>query len=243
MVDRVLIMNLRRRTDRWWFALGALGALQFPLSDDYSWDNLIVRFMAHDGKDYPDDHAVREAAIADGFPHFQNYRRAGRFITAWDWTWISAIRAIAESDKITLMSIDDYVPVPGWTFQRIKRIAAECYDESAEYGGFCGLQLRQNIRGKNKIEIKPHTSVLQKGFVPNDQALILSPEGASILLDFFKSTPPYGPPDRILKKFAWDLIDNENLSGRFWHVIDPVYKLGYHHWQSDLKDDWEKITG
>ena len=52
MIDKVFILNLERRADKWWFMLGALRALNFPFDGTCQpWGDTIVRFAACDGVD------------------------------------------------------------------------------------------------------------------------------------------------------------------------------------------------
>ena len=70
MINYVMITNLERDLDRFYFALGRLSAVGFDISSVH---NPIVRHIAHDGRDYPSEEEVREAAIADGFAEFELY--------------------------------------------------------------------------------------------------------------------------------------------------------------------------
>ena len=60
MLERIHILNLKRREDKWNYALGWLMSLNYPIG-------VLNRFIAHDGLDYDDIDTIVRAAESDGF--------------------------------------------------------------------------------------------------------------------------------------------------------------------------------
>ena len=101
-LDGVMIINLERREDRYWFAMGALRMLDFDV-----WDTeKVIRFIAHDGADYPNVESVQKAAINDGFEEFHGLQGHTEGQTAWYWSWRCALRRIIELNKTLLLVVD-----------------------------------------------------------------------------------------------------------------------------------------
>ena len=236
-IDNVLIMNLQRREDKWLYQLGTLRALDFPMFGDNSpWGDTIIRHIAHDGLDYPTTEAVYRAAVADGFPHFDNFRMKTRGIVAWLWTWASALRRVAEMDKTVMLLIDDFMPQFGWSWSRFQALIRECKGESENHGEFRAIQMRHNLWGQDRRpEYKPHTSMLAKGFHGcSDQSTILTSKGAQLLLDI-QATPPFGFPDGDFRKIAQMGVDDSKYYSGLWHTLDMVFAPNYYPWESDLQ--------
>ena len=108
-LDCAMLLNLQRREDRYWFAMGNLKTLEFP-------NDRIIRFITHDGKDYPDIPSINQATVEDGFPYMSEFVPHTRALAAWLWTWRCALRRIVEMDKTVLLLIDDHLPKHGWTY-------------------------------------------------------------------------------------------------------------------------------
>ena len=235
MIDHVLVMNLKRREDKWYFLLGALRAMNFPFSGGNTpWGDIIIRYLSHDGKDYPDAAAVHRAAVADGFSYFDNFHNRTPAVTAWWWTWASALRTIAEMDKTVLLLIDDFIPQFGWSWNRLRQLVEECRQlKGTGHGDFRGLQLRANIAGSLRTIDEPYTSLLAKGFLGNDNAIVLNRAGALLLLEDH-AEPPYWAPDRKLEDLARRGAKDDTYYKGLWHAIDPIFRAGYFPWESNI---------
>ena len=237
MIDNILIMNLERREDKWWFALGELHALDFPFYGDKTlWGDTIIRYIAHDGLDYPDAEAVHRAAVADGFPYFEKFRMEHPNPAAWHWTFASALRHIREMDTTTLLLIDDFFPIQGWTFRRLCKLIEEASGERESHGEFRGLQLcHSNKAQERRSPYLPHTSMLAKGFAGRaDFATVLTGAGADMMLKVH-SEPPFDFPDWNFQEVARRGIVDPYYSEGLWHTLDAVVHLGFFGWESDLR--------
>lgn len=226
-LDGVMIINLERRIDRYYFALGALNALEFNV---YPGDENVIRFIAHDGQAYPDLKSVQEDAIRDGFEEFgrglQGYSKEQ---TAWYWSWRSALRRIVEVDKTLLLLIDDYVLKPGWTYWRVYNLVSEC--EQSDHG-FRLLQLARSTVSEARYTHKPHTSILAKGLSgPIDNGTILNPAGAQLLLDI-AAEDSLGAPDVDFGKLARKLNNLSYYAG-IWYTLDDIVQHAQYDFQSD----------
>ena len=242
MLNQVMVMNIPKNEKRWYYMLGVLMAHGFPMGGDSSpWGNMIIRFPAHDGLDYPDREAVVEAAITDGFPYFNRFHRMKtRSTVAWCWTWASALRKIVEMNRTVLLLVDDRYPRFGWSYRRLSLLVRECARASHGHGTFRGIQLEACIRAHDiRPPYKPHTSMLHPGFAGcNDNAFILNAEGAKLLLEVH-SEPPYDFPLKDILTVAQRGVDDPKYYDGLWHTLEPLVMTKCPRWGSDLgrKDD------
>ena len=114
-----MLINLKRREDKWFFGLGWLHGLDYP-------GDRIIRFDAHDGLDYQDTESVVKAAVADGFEFFSNYNggdsNVDKHQLCWFWSYCFALRTIVEMDKIVMLLLDDMLPFKNWDWRRIHHL-------------------------------------------------------------------------------------------------------------------------
>ena len=235
MIERVVLLNLKHREDRFFFALGALFASGFPVTGrEYKYPdhkkNIIRRHIAHYWKDYESSQAVCEAAAADGFEeytdgfhrHFYNdidkdreadpvYELSRNNIASF-WSWRSALRSIVESGEITLFTLDDVLPRKiGW--HQINDLVSECVSHEEVYGKFRMLNFHivWNMP-KSLREPIPESHRIGRGTGgQGGLAVVLSREGAELLLDRGRRTPYYP----IISTFADVLV--EGIVDGIWH--------------------------
>ena len=226
-LDGVMIINLERRADRYYFAVGALSSLEFNI---YPGDENVIRFIAHDGADYPDIESVQEDAVRDGFEEFgRGFQGFSKEQTAWYWSWRAALRRVIEIDKTLLLLIDDYTLKPGWTYWRVYNLVSEC--EQSDHG-FRLLQLAQSSVSEARYVHKPYTSILAKGLSgPIDNGTILNPAGAQLLLDI-AAEDPLGSPDVDFGKLARKLNNPACYAGT-WYTLDDIVQHAQYDFQSD----------
>ena len=241
MINYVMLTNLERNIDRFYFALGRLSAVGVNISSVHT---PIVRHIAHDARDYPSEEEVREAAIADGFAEFEftdtgyNYS-LGRTHAAWFWTWRCALRHIIALDAVVLLLIDDWMPRPQWTWNRIVGLTGAA-SRFKEHGfrilQLLGSQYSDEITHSTIIEeahnctVIPeglgYSTVLRKGLAGvANQATILTKEGAALLLDM-SAIPPLNSPECDFGKIAARQADPEYFWG-LWHTSEDVVEDVY----------------
>ena len=216
-LDCVMLLNLERREDRYWSAVGSLGVLGF-------YDDIIIRFLNHDGSAYKDTKSVQAAAVADGFDEFGGEWRANcRADAAWYWSYRCALRRIIEMNKTVLLLIDDFVPFHRWTYERFRALVSECLGDDH---GFRIIQLMHTAGSIDTIDHTPHTSMLAKGLSGYvDYGVIINAEGAKLVLDTLKDHP-YASPEHAYS------IMTENQGGApffhgLWHTLDPILRGTY----------------
>ena len=223
-------MNLERRIDKLYFVLGALRVAGFPVktcNSLFSWDKFFVRSLSHDGDLYDSAKDVCNAAVADGFEWFADYRqdtdKERKYACAWAWTWASTMRKIAELDKTVMLLIDDVTPAFMWTYERYRRLAQECATDP----DFKVLQLRtQADRLPRRLPVTEYfTSLIGKGFAGGvDHGLILNKTGAELLLEV-QATPPIMHPSGDMTKITkWGLKDKKFFNG-FYHTLDHIVNV------------------
>ena len=232
MIDHIMLINLKRREDKWFFGLGWLRGLDYP-------EDCIVRFDAHDGLDYPDTQSVMKAAVADGFEFFSNYNRGESILQktqlCWFWSYCSALRAIVEMDKIVMLLLDDMLPFKNWDWRRVHHLVSECCKLSREKGqNFKGLQLLYGNMPDLKLPDVPlYSSMLREGLYGlNENGYVFSPQGARIFLEV------YGQqfPSEIIsagKEISARGAEDETYRNGWWTVLDEVAGSS-RKWESDL---------
>ena len=238
MIDHIMIMNLEKREDKWWFALGWLAHRGVPFSGlNALWGDTIIRFISHDGEHYGDTESVIDAAVADGFDFFPLFSSIEKYRdVAWCWTWCSALRKIVEMNKTVMLLIDDSLPL--WDWRRLCSLVVPCHEGESEHGAFRALQLNTELP-LNKIiptPPEPYSSVLAKGFRgKGDYGFILNASGAQMLLNK-KTTDPPGSviPCGDITEIARDGIENKEYYSGLWHTLENIV---FHTTQIDWKSD------
>ena len=101
-IEKVIVINLPRRKDRYWFMKSNLMTQGVP-------DDKIEFYPARDGKDYGSCEEIIEAAAADGFPSFLRDITDGdeRESFAYYWNWACILRDIIENDRLVMVVLDD----------------------------------------------------------------------------------------------------------------------------------------
>lgn len=233
MIDRIMIINLKRRIDKWYFMLGSLAVAQFDIhKKDY-----IVRYEAHDAQDYHDDFAVRDAAVIDGFECFARYDRKDQEILAGEmalnWTWCSLMRAIAEmpKDSVILYLIDDRCPSVKYPADRVEQLAARVVRDT-DHGDFLGLMLSLEMGIE---EYNPSPS-LKHGWIGCEHgAFLLSPIGAEALLNRYSAYPQgFAPLRTLVSDIAKQSQKDEVFCKGFWHVGESAF-YSYGFFKSDIR--------
>ena len=233
MIDRIIIPNLKRREDKWYFMLGALHHAGLNTNRE----DFIIRHIAHDGKDYRDDLQVRDAAIADGFDGFTRFdgrhNRLPVTNMAWFWTWNSVMRKIAEMPKgwQVLYLIDDVYPAQNYTWDRINKLAQEVLSMEG-HSKFRGVQLHQDMKAHEYRPPAPliNSSVLSYGWMSrSDVALLLTPECAEMLMNVFADFQR-GPKTthNVITAVANRGCKDDNFYKGFWHTTENVFTHGSH---------------
>ena len=236
MIDHVIIPNLKRREDRWYFALGALKALGFNIERE----NYIIRFNAHDAKGYRNAELLIQAAVDDGFAFFSRYmeERIPPMVLAWHWTWNNIMRTIAEMPKDTtvLFMIDDLHPLQAYSEKRLNGIAEEA--RRLTEGEFHAIQLCVSI---NPIKYRSpssylNSSVLLPGFIGHDDAaFILRPLCAKIFLNTFREMQPITRVIHdVVETIANRGINDDRFYKGFWHITENAFRSMGHFFGSDL---------
>ena len=228
-LDCAMLINLNRREDRYWFAMGGLSRLEFTAAQ-------IIQFTARDGLDYPDIESVHNAAVADGFPEFSEFTAPTRNYAAWYWTYRCALRHIIETDKTALLLIDDHLPKPGWTFKRLSYLVDWCeFIAEVDSEPFRILQLTHSFYGREQgFDQDPQTGILAKGLTGGiDTATILNADGANLLLEMASQKPYSTAPDSYFSRLRIRKDESEYAYG-LWHTLDEICEHAFIFGDSDL---------
>ena len=235
MLETVLILNLKKRVDKWMFAQGALRAHDFDIES-----NLVHRFLGHDGETYESREAVMEAAVADGFDYFGNYEWMNdKRSIAWCWSWAAIMRKIVEIDKTTMFLMDDQMPIPGWSYWRFCRLVEDLHDVREEHGELRVIQLNTGLYPKSDTIVYPMVGQGIGGSC--DFGFILTAAGAQLLLDV-QSTPihndkglPWDFPCVDMRRMCEQKYDFDCTTG-VYHMLDHIVTPEHIEFKSDLRD-------
>lgn len=232
MIDHIMLINLKRREDKWFFGFGWLNGLGYP-------GDRIIRFEAHDGKHYQDTQSVVKAAVADGFQFFSNYGGGDSILEkhqlCWFWSYSSALRAIVEMDKIVMLLLDDMLPRSNWQWSRLHALVHECYNASREKEqNFKGLQLLYGMSAQLRLpDIPVYSSMLREGLYGlNENGYVFSKEGAGMFLEVYSQQFPSEIISAGKEISARGSKDKTYRNG-WWTVLDEVVGYSY-DWDSDL---------
>ena len=233
MIEATVLINLRRRADKYFYALGALRALDFPFvkaTMENPGGRHIIRFNAQDGLDYPSLDAITDAAVADGFPHLVHLagiiarisKGSERTIFAFNWSIVSALRYVCELKMPVLLLLDDMLPTYRWPYPRIKRLVAEALRLKPS---FRALQLgifANNFVQTQKYEYEIVTSQFAPGFISGfDGGYYLAPEGAKFLYDVYLN-PPHQHSIQKIEYITRRSLKRPEFSEGLWRVVEPV---------------------
>ena len=229
----VHIINLNRHKDRWYFMMGFLQSLGFPLEH-----GIVKRVTAHDGRDYSSPDQVIDAAGADGFDYLADpsllYDQIppSKFKIASNWSYASALRGVANSDKIVMLLIDDYQPNPRWTYERFSNLLVTI---QAKDPGFRLLQLRaQPFAYLSEMEFLDDdflvASLLRKGIGGGgDMGLLMNNKGAQLVLDYHQRV---GIPSFTFSRMARSRRDFQGC----WHTGESLISR-YYKFESSREEE------
>ena len=237
-LDHVMILNMEHDKERYWAMLGGLDTLGFPVFSD-----VIIRHNNHNGLDYKDTKSVHQAAIEDGFPEFESFHSRNRQNAAWRWSYRCALRKISKMrNKNVLLLIDDFIPMHGWTRNRIERMIRELdrHDDK-----FRIIQLSDPHDLANQTRDTPVvTSVLSEELAGNtDYAVIINARGARLLLKMFIKYPEELP--LVIYQRLKELGDTDpKMRKGMYHTFYEICRMlcdGGFPSQLDLVEDepWE----
>ena len=105
MIDRVYVINLDHRTDKWLAQRCAFLLMRVPMSR-------VERFSAIDGSNYPNLEAISDDMQADGFscytyppPRSWDWGKPPRL--ACHWSHLKVLRKVVQNDETALVLEDD----------------------------------------------------------------------------------------------------------------------------------------
>lgn len=204
----VVVPNLDRRQDRWYFCLGWLRARGFP-------DENIERFSAHDGNDYATRDDARLAALKQ-FPNSMYLdQNVAKHYYCWSWTWYDIMTKIAAQPDgtCTLLLVDD------WRLRfshdtvckQIKRLREECNAlKMIQY--VHSSQAPEGYEDEPPLpigEVVPRLPYFRRGLTTSgDAANILSPVGAREILAV-ANQPKRGVPNWVFWYAARELSSHD----------------------------------
>ena len=224
-IEKVYFLNIPRRLDKYYAAIGSLLTLGVP-------ESCIERFPGEDASQYETNYDVCKAAIADGFTHFETmfddewldsgHEMVGRGSLCCLWSMQKMHRTIADKNKTVIAMTDNYV-LP-YRFDKLNEIISPLSD----------LRVLQLSHWDKSLysQIFPDSEIRQMDYYPNlhprddrlsiglagigDTGLIVSQQGS---IDTLKWCSEY--PKMYVELMYWYVAKNKNTLG--------CYSLNYSH--------------
>ncbi len=203
MIDKILVLSLRRCSERHYTWLGASKMRNIPIE--------CVEFVeGHDGSLYESMEDVADFAKADGFDFVEEYAvgttteyvQQTTASVSQIWNFARIFRHIANGEKVCMVLADDKMITV--SFNIISLIVQELRIQDAEFLAFQLLQRGDinelDCEDKGKYDIAEYSGhvfdaifkkeipsyadfFLKLGLCGYDESFVLSPEGASWILD------------------------------------------------------------
>ena len=221
MEYQVIVPNLERRTDRWLLCLGAL------LGQGVSPER-IIRFCAHDGRDYSTVEEARDAALRQfDSPFLQRVLSNVPSNFCWRWTYYNILHLIASSElrnpRIPILVLIDDTAVR-FTYREIENHLDRVTQESDE---FCMIQYNIARFGDKRFPLEDllklnEATGFQRGIGGmGDRATIFTKTGALKFLSYLDATDIPRGPEQAFWHFAHDCDQSGcySMKGRNW---DPL---------------------
>ena len=229
MIEKILVLNLPEKQDRYWFAKGHLVALGAPL-----W--CIEMHPAIKATDFRDMDEMQSKAVEAGFPFLKDewyVQRDERGQLAMVWNWCEMLRTVIESDSTSLIMLDDRALTISF-FELCGLVWWLCQKEQP----FHALQLQSLLFNfgtpDEPIAYMPDCghdfAFINEGFRGNgDYATVFSPAGARRFLDVIAERPFCGP-----ERLFYEQSKPHDKTGFYNHAQGVVRDCGF-IFGSDLK--------
>ena len=194
-------INLKRRPDKSMYTRAMLTGVDCLLEQ-------VHRIDAHDGMDYETIDGLCDSAVADGFAFFEKLRDCwmSKGDVATMWSWAKSLRLLSETLKPAecgiLMLDDQALRQPFWKFDEAVR----------ELEDLKILQVAQWLPHEKEEawapaeKIVPSNDTSANAFVyhgfngAGDAVMIVSAEGAALMLQWFEEDPHQFPEIQIYKR-------------------------------------------
>ena len=235
-IERVIVHNLPHRLDRKFFMTGHLHTVGVPPSQ-------LEFYPCEYHGDYESAESIIETAVSDGFDEFGNeqFKRwlsapHAKFMLVRLWMNASVFRKVAASDVNTLVMIDDAVLYIKFSY--LSHIVCNLCEDFPPF--YC-FQITHFInandekwmmkKGLNNYEPPD----ILNGFVARgfggmgNTALVLSPQGASIMLEDLLERAC------CTENQPADFMKNRDIKG-FFHALEPLASHAPVDWNEDSID-------
>ena len=219
-IEKVVVINLPRRTDRYWFMKSNLLTQGVPA-------DVIEFYPARDGKDYDSCREIIEAAAADGFPSFLRDITDGdeRESFAYYWNWACILRDIIENDRLVMVILDDRPLQLSWDH------LDETVKSLQQQYPFKILQLGWWLNDEEYLERGKATDVVGHGIqCYGEYGVVLSRDGAIQLLKICEDSQWWITPEVAFYEMR-KLNDQIGL----FHMLDQAVSMSGQEWGEDLR--------
>ena len=239
-IERVIILNLQHRHDKAWACWGSNLGRGVP-------KNRIGFWKAIPAADYPVLEEFIDAAAADGFPFFKEFRetpegiymsrKADRYPTSVQtqaWSYCQVLRHIADSGKNTIFLYDDRYLVNFYYIQMDIR-------ELMKHEPVRFVQLEYNWHWQvnyKKFEKVAHPKaswIIEGPAGGSENAVFYTPEGAQWMLDYIQNNYAVNIEGTLCEMVGKPREEREGL----W-TVDEVEWVRHLDMGTDIKaeSDW-----
>ena len=172
-IDAVRFPYLERCMFRYYMTMGGFAAQSVP-------SDRIKPFVGHDQEAYPSLEAFAEAAIADGWNNpFRKFldgeiEPANSYLST-TWSYLSIFREIANSDEVTLFTLDDVRMLKHWSQYELLLDSCPDFDIVQIWWWY-----------HEPMPVLEDTDISPGFHGPGDDMLIVTPKGAQRVLDWIE---------------------------------------------------------
>lgn len=248
MIDKVYVINLEHRTDKWEAQQEAFHSMQVP-------PNRVKRFPAIDGEEYSDLKKISEAMQADGFfcytypppPSWGPWGDPPRL--ACHWSHLKVLRKVVNNDETALILEDDVLLSVNFRQleNKLRRLQAFIqipldilflewwFPSPTDYDGHREIPCYEYSEIQKSRMRQTNIDSIYKDFLgAGDRARVITARGAGRLLKLHDAYP-WG----IGEMLPWDIglyqtglhrqsTDNFTFRERLWTVCDQLSPFGFY---------------
>lgn len=215
MIEFVNVVNLKRRFDK------LIGYYGMMLSRSVPFD-VIVPFQAYDAADYEDGFAVRDEVIKD-FSFWKKipdewFGYRGRGSMCCMWSFQSVLRKIADGNAFQLFTTDHYCIK--WNWWDLNVFVSKLPEFDIFQMEHWGSEKEGNLPPHFPDPIEGFPNISRGLAGPGDAVLLLSPKGASRILDWWSENPV------LLLEQLLHIFSKDNPSGCISPVVSRDFVWG-----------------
>lgn len=224
---KVMVPNLEHRTDRWRACLRVLSEFEFP-------SDIVTRFLAHDGRDYLDARAMRDAVQRQYNGNLPEYLMSPLgncpYNYGYHWTFYDMMVAISQvsGNTYTLYLIDDYYMV--FNYYDVRLHLQYLLDSNRPVNIIQYMQTNRpegHLNPTRPINTHSPTTIYNNIINSGDAAVVYHATGAKYLLALANENPGLSP-EILFKRLA---LDRAYIPGAY-SIPHGAFPLSRYHFDT-----------